>query len=59
MPVRECNSGGRPGYKYGDSGKCYTYTPGNTQSRVTARKKAEKQGVAIRVSQIKAGKEPT
>lgn len=48
MPVKSCRSGGKPGLKWGDSGKCYTYTAGNTQSRVAARKRAEKQGRAIK-----------
>jgi hypothetical protein len=36
-----CRSNGKPGYKWGESGKCYTYTPGNKQSREAARKKAK------------------
>ena len=59
MPVRPCRSKGKPGYKYGSSGKCYTYSSGNAQSQVAARKRAEKQGTAIRISQIKRGEEPT
>jgi hypothetical protein len=53
MPIRECRLNGKPGYKYGESGKCYTYTPGNTQSRVAARQKAEKQAAAIKASQAR------
>lgn len=53
MPLKTCKSGGRPGYKWGASGKCYTYTPGNTQSRVVAKKKAIKQGLAIERSMKK------
>lgn len=53
MPVKPCRSGGKPGYKWGDSGKCYTYTPNNTQSRVAARNRAEKQGQAISVSKAR------
>jgi len=48
MPVQRCNEGGKPGYKYGESGKCYTYTPGDKASRDAARQKAEKQGAAIK-----------
>lgn len=47
MPVNRCQSNGRPGYKYGDTGKCYTYTPNNTSSRKRAKQKAINQGLAI------------
>jgi hypothetical protein len=40
MPVKKCQSGGKPGYKCGDSGKCYTYTKGNDSSRKNAKRKA-------------------
>jgi len=56
MPVKPCQENGKPGFKYGDSGKCYTYTPGNTQSKAQARLKAEAQGAAVRSSQERAGK---
>lgn len=47
MPVKKCSFEGRPGYKYGDEGKCYTYTPGDKASRQQAKARAEKQGRAI------------
>lgn len=50
MPVQRCQKNGKPGFKYGAGGACYTYTPGNTQSEVAARNKAEKQGRAIEAS---------
>ena len=50
MPVKDCRDGGKPGYRWGDSGKCYTYTQGNEQSRKRARDKAIKQGRAIQVN---------
>jgi hypothetical protein len=40
MPVKQCQSDGKPGYKCGDEGKCYTYTPGNEKSRKNAKRKA-------------------
>lgn len=46
MPVHECNQDGKPGYQWGDHGKCYTYTPDNEESRKAAHKKAEDQGRA-------------
>ena len=56
MPVKECSDEGKPGYKYGDSGKCYTYEEGNESSRKTAKRKAIIQGYAITSSQAKEGK---
>jgi hypothetical protein len=53
MPVMPCSSGGKSGYKYGEGGKCYTYTSGNTQSRIAARAKAAKQGRAIEISKAR------
>lgn len=53
MPVKRCQSGGKPGFKFGDSGTCYTYTAGNTKSRQSARKKAVAQERAIRASGFK------
>jgi len=50
MPVKPCRSDGKPGFKWGDSGKCYTYTPGNETSRKRAKDKAAKQGRAIQVN---------
>ncbi|KKN70640.1 hypothetical protein LCGC14_0429130 [marine sediment metagenome] len=42
MPVQSCQIGGKPGWKWGKSGKCYT--------GVGARARAAKQGSAIRAS---------
>lgn len=47
MPINNCSDGGKPGYKWGDSGKCYLYNPNSDSSRVEARKKALAQGIAI------------
>ena len=47
MPVKECELEGKPGLKWGDSGKCYTYTPNNEGSRKNAKKTALTQGLAI------------
>ena len=48
MPIKKCSSKGKSGYKYGDSGKCYTGKGG--------RKKAGKQAAAIKASQARRGK---
>jgi len=47
MPIRSCQKDGEPGYKYGDEGTCYPYTPGDEKSRMKAKKKAEEQMRAI------------
>lgn len=47
MPVKSCELDTKPGFKWGDSGKCYTYTPNNEGSLRKARKKAAIQGLAI------------
>ena len=56
MPIKACRSGGKPGYKFGDSGTCYTYTPGNEASRNRAKSKAQRQERAIRASGYKEKK---
>lgn len=43
MPVQACSSDGKPGYQFGESGKCYTYTPGDSSSRSKARASAQAQ----------------
>lgn len=52
MPVKPCTSKGKPGFKYGNSGKCYIYTAGNAASRGRARALAEKQGRAMHVEKF-------
>ena len=47
MPILKCEENGKPGYKYGDSGKCYTYTSKDEISRNKARKNAIIQGIAV------------
>jgi hypothetical protein len=46
MPVKDCQSEKKPGYKWGDVGKCYPYNPDNEGSKRNARKKAVAQGIA-------------
>jgi hypothetical protein len=48
MPIMRCRKNGKPGYKYGPGGYCYTYTPGDPASRKAAKRKATAQGQAIR-----------
>lgn len=47
MPVQKCQNAGKPGYKWGATGKCYTYEPGNTAQRKEAKRRAYIQGYAI------------
>jgi hypothetical protein len=47
MPVNKCSKDGKPGFKWGDSGACYIYTPGNEESIKAARKKVLAQALAI------------
>ena len=47
MPVKTCQSGGKNGFKWGDEGKCYTYS--NDSDKEAAREKAKRQGRAIEV----------
>lgn len=42
MPLQQCTSNGKSGWKYGESGKCYTGP--------NAKKKAAKQAAAIHAS---------
>lgn len=46
MPVHQTTHNGKPAYQWGDSGKKYTYTPGDEESRKRAKAKAEAQGRA-------------
>lgn len=43
MPVKKCTLNGESGYKFGNSGKCYTGDD--------AKEKATKQGQAIKASE--------
>lgn len=51
MPLMRCTKNGKPAYKWGESGKPYTYTPGNEASRERAKNKAIRQGRAIKANQ--------
>lgn len=57
MPVNSCSDNGKPGYKWGDAGKCYIYNPNNESSKASAKKKALAQGIAIGDINIKMLKE--
>ena len=46
MPINRCQLNNKPGWKWGSSGKCYTYDPSNKATETVARKKAQDQGIA-------------
>lgn len=50
MPVEECQLNSKPGFRWGQQGKCFTYTPGNKASQDAARNKAKEQGRAVEAS---------
>jgi hypothetical protein len=50
MPVQPCQRDGKPGFKWGQGGRCYTYTSDDKASRTRARRAAEAQGRAIQAS---------
>jgi hypothetical protein len=43
MPIERCEENGMPGFRFGGSGKCYTYQPNNESSMTEARNKARAQ----------------
>lgn len=47
MPINKCTSNGKPGFKWGNSNKCWTYTPNNVKSRQEAKKKCIQQAIKI------------
>lgn len=51
MPVKTCTFEGKPGYKWGERGQCYTFDPGDETSKQKARDKAIAQGAAIGFSE--------
>jgi len=51
MPLQRCQLNGKQGWKWGASGKCYTYEEKNETSQKTARRKAARQGVVVMASE--------
>lgn len=47
MPINRCSKDGKPGFKWGNSGACYTYTSGDDKSIADAKKKVLAQATAI------------
>ena len=57
MPIMQCTKDGKIGFKWGENGTCFTYTPGNEESQREAIRKANAQAAAIRAGQAEAGGE--
>lgn len=47
MPIKNCSKNGKPGFSWGNASKCWTYTPGDEESKKAAKKACLKQGLAI------------
>jgi len=58
MPLQRCQKAGKPGWRWGERGTCYTYAPGVASSEKVAKRKAMVQAVAISHSQRRAGETP-
>jgi hypothetical protein len=53
MPIKNCTFENKPGFKWGDQGKCFTYNTNDPESRNRAREKALEQGRVIEVQKTK------
>lgn len=47
MPAKKCMMGEKNGWKWGDSGQCYTYKDGDEKSEGKAKQKAYLQGITM------------
>lgn len=56
MPIQRVVMNGKPGYRWGDDGKVYTYKAGDVKSRTAAKNRALRQGRAIEASRKKRKK---
>jgi len=54
MPVRQGRDSNGPYFQWGENGKKYYYDPKSNRSKEIARKKAARQGRAIKASQARA-----
>ena len=53
MPIMDCEQGGSPGFKWGPAGVCITYDPNSEISKMKARERVRKIGIAVMFSQGK------
>ena len=47
MPVNKCQVNGTPGYRWGQTGKCYTYDPNDKEGAMSAFNSAARQGAVV------------
>jgi hypothetical protein len=47
MPIKSCKVGDKPGFRWGDTNKCWTYEPNNEESRKKAKKQVIRQAIKI------------
>ena len=52
MPIVVCQADRRPGFKFGPTGKCFTFARGNRRSMQRARALAARQGRAIEANKL-------
>ena len=57
MPINSCQLENKPGFKWGDSGHCYTYDPEKPESQKRARRQCLLQARAVLASQARAAAE--
>lgn len=50
MPIDFCSENGKPGFRWGSKGTCYTFTPGDKEGAKKAKNNASIQGVAARLN---------
>lgn len=50
MPIERCTENGKPGFRFGPTGKCFTHD-GTEKSRQEAMRKANAQAAAIKASE--------
>lgn len=48
MAIQKCEDNGKPGWKLGDGGKCFTYDPDSAGGSALAKAKALKQAASIK-----------
>lgn len=58
MPIKKCSLDGKPGWKWGDEGTCYTYDPESASGSTVAKAKATKQAAAAYANGYKDKTQP-
>lgn len=47
MPIKSCTFENKPGFRWGNTNKCWTYTPGDEASKKEAKKAVIRQAIKI------------